>query len=198
MARRRAVAVFCGALGMTAIAAVVAPAFGQEANGDEPSGKFDYTIIDGRVDESTLRGYTVYTGSCMPCHGPDGLGSAFAPSLVRASERRTFEDFAFSIIQGRDILPGQVMPSFANDMRVMTHVRDIWNYLGARSEGGLGRGRPRLIEPDQITDEPQREGESATADEPQGEGEPTTAEPQGEEARPAEDPPQSEDDQQGG
>jgi mono/diheme cytochrome c family protein len=39
-------------------------------------------------------GWEVYTGTCMACHGPDGLGSSFAPSLVRAAERRTFEQFA--------------------------------------------------------------------------------------------------------
>ena len=187
MVKTRAVAVFCGGLGLAA-AALAAPALGQEAaQGEdvEPSGKFNYTIIDGRVDESTMRGYTVYTGSCMPCHGPDGLGSSFAPSLVRASQRRTFEDFAYSIIQGRDVLPGQVMPSFANDLRVMTHVPDIWNYLGARSEGGLGRGRPRPIETDAPAQDAapadnasQPAGEAQAADEPQ-----PSNEPQGESGR---------------
>lgn len=145
--RIRGFTLFSGALALSTFCAIAPLA----ENGEES--KFDYTVIDGRVDESTLMGFTVYTGSCMPCHGPDGLGSSFAPSLVRAAERRTFDDFARSIIMGRDFLPGQVMPSFADDFRVMSHVQDIWNYLGARAEGGLGRGRPQLIEEDSQNDQ---------------------------------------------
>jgi len=113
---------------------------------EEEESKFEYVVEGDKVDASTMMGWEVYTGTCMACHGPDGLGSSFAPSLVRASERRTFEQFAETIAEGRDVLPGQVMPSFADDVRVMSHVLDIWNYLGARSEGGLGRGRPKLLE----------------------------------------------------
>lgn len=138
---------FLGVL-VLASGALIAPLTGQEANDEtgEDESKFDYTVVDGRVDEGVAMGYQVYTGSCMPCHGPDGLGSAFAPSLLRAAERRTFEDFAQTIAEGRDVLPGQVMPSFADDVRVMSHVQDIWNYLGARAEGELGRGRPQPLE----------------------------------------------------
>jgi mono/diheme cytochrome c family protein len=125
-------------------ALVPAPTAAEEAAAGES--KFEFTVEDGRVDASTMMGYQVYTGSCMACHGPDGLGSSFAPSLIRAAERRSFEEFAETIAEGRDVLPGQVMPSFADDMRVMSHIGDIWNYLGARYEGGLGRGRPQLIE----------------------------------------------------
>jgi mono/diheme cytochrome c family protein len=137
-------AMSCGALVLT-LAVLAVPLAGQEA-GDEQDDKFDYTVVDGRVDESTHMGFSVYTGTCAACHGPDGLGSAVAPSLIRAAERRTFEQFAQVVAEGRSIMPGMVMPSFAQDMRVMTHVQDIWNYLGARAEGGLGRGRPQLIE----------------------------------------------------
>jgi mono/diheme cytochrome c family protein len=128
--------------GVLLAATAVAPLADEEAG----ESKFEYTVEDGRVDESVMMGWDVYTGSCMACHGPDGLGSSFAPSLLRAAERRTFEEFAQTIAEGRDVLPGQVMPSFADDMRVMTHIPDIWNYLGARQEGALGRGRPRPLE----------------------------------------------------
>lgn len=116
------------------------------ADADEAESKFEFVVEGNRVDASTMAGWEVYTGSCMACHGPDGLGSTFAPSLIRAVERRTFEQFAETIAEGRSLLPGQVMPSFADDMRVMSHIADIWNYLGARAEGGLGRGRPQLLE----------------------------------------------------
>jgi mono/diheme cytochrome c family protein len=119
----------------------------------ETSGKFEYVVENGHVDASTMKGWEVYTGTCMACHGPDGLGSSFAPSLLRAAERRTFDDFAQSIAEGLNFRPGMVMPSFAEDIRVMSHVVDIWNYLGARVEGGLPRGRPRLLEEDADTEE---------------------------------------------
>jgi mono/diheme cytochrome c family protein len=143
-------AMFCGVLAVT-MTLLVAPLIGQEAD-DEQESKFDYTVVDDRVDESTLMGFSVYTGTCAACHGPDGLGSSVAPSLIRAAERRTFDQFAQTVAEGRSLLPGMVMPSFADDMRVMSHLLDIWNYLGARAEGGLGRGRPQLIEAEEEND----------------------------------------------
>jgi mono/diheme cytochrome c family protein len=142
-------AMFCGVLAL-AMTLLVTPLIGQEAEDEE--NKFDYTVVDDRVDESTLMGFSVYTGTCAACHGPDGMGSSVAPSLIRAAERRTFEQFAQTVAEGRSLLPGMVMPSFAGDMRVMTHLQDIWNYLGARAEGGLGRGRPQLLEAEEETD----------------------------------------------
>jgi mono/diheme cytochrome c family protein len=132
-------ACFVAAAALSAVAA-------QTQDNSEQESKFTYTVENGKVDESTMTGFTVYTGSCMACHGPDGMGSSFAPSLIRAAERRTFAQFAQTIAEGRSLQPGMVMPSFAEDMRVMSHLEDIWNYLGARYEGGLGRGRPQLLE----------------------------------------------------
>ncbi len=106
----------------------------------------DYTVIDGNVDPNTREGYTVYSRACMACHGPDGLGSSFAPSLIQAAERRSFEEFAQTIAEGREIQPGQVMPSFADDLYVMSNLVNVWSYLKARADGGLGRGRPGIIE----------------------------------------------------
>jgi mono/diheme cytochrome c family protein len=105
-----------------------------------------YTVEDGRVDAGTAHGYMVYTGVCMPCHGPDGVGSSFAPSLVRAAERRTYEQMYETIRDGRSLLPGQVMPPFGEDENVMEAVPDIYRYLKARADGELGRGRPQLLE----------------------------------------------------
>lgn len=134
-----------GSIGLVGVVALVPAAIQAQDNGEEES-KFNYTVENGKVDQSTMTGFTVYTGSCMACHGPDGLGSSFAPSLIRAAQRRTFPQFAQTIAEGRSLQPGMVMPSFAEDMRVMSHLEDIWNYLGARYEGGLGRGRPQPIE----------------------------------------------------
>lgn len=149
-------------IGIVALVLAAAPISALLAQDTEPAqeeSKFDYVVEGDHVDTSTMTGWEIYTGSCMACHGPDGLGSSFAPSLVRAAERRTYDQFAETIAEGRDVLPGQVMPSFADDMRVMSHIPDIWNYLGARYEGGLGRGRPRLIEgSDDVELEEEEEG----------------------------------------
>lgn len=130
-----------------ALALLVSSAVAQGSGETEEESKFNYTVDDeGRVDESIMMGFNVYTGSCMACHGPDGLGSSFAPSLLRAAERRTFEIFAQTVAGGRSLQPGMVMPSFGGDIRVMSHLEDLWNYLGARQQGDVGRGRPRPME----------------------------------------------------
>lgn len=104
-----------------------------------------YTVEGDNVDEATFRGYEAYGRVCMACHGPDGVGSSFAPSLVQAAERRTFEEFQQTVVEGLDFQPGLVMPSFADDPYVMEHVGEIYSYLKARAEGDLGRGRPGII-----------------------------------------------------
>ena len=130
-----------------AFALLVTGAVAQDTGETDEESKFNYTVDEeGRVDESIMMGFNVYTGSCMACHGPDGLGSSFAPSLLRAAERRTFEVFAQTIAGGRSLQPGMVMPSFGGDIRVMSHLEDLWNYLGARQQGDVGRGRPRPME----------------------------------------------------
>jgi mono/diheme cytochrome c family protein len=127
------------ATGIVALVAVAPLAFSQEGEeAEEPT----YRVEDGAADPDTVQGYVVYTAQCMPCHGPDGLGSSFAPSLVRAAERRTFAQFEEVVRDGRSVMPGQVMPAFGDAPHVMDHVDDIWRYLKARAEGALGRGRP--------------------------------------------------------
>lgn len=114
-----------------------------EAEDDEIG---QYLVEDGKVDPDTYQGYLVYTRACQACHGPDGLGSSFAPSLVRASERRPFAEFAQTIAAGREVQPGQVMPSFADDTYVIGNIENIYRYMKARAAGDVGRGRPQVIE----------------------------------------------------
>lgn len=119
---------------------------GSDETESRPYRPGDYVVEDGKVDPNTYEGYLVYTRACMACHGPDGLGSSFAPSLIAMAERRGWADFASTIAAGRDVLPGQVMPSFADDPYVMRNIPNIFSYMRARGEGGLGRGRPQIIE----------------------------------------------------
>jgi len=80
-----------------------------------------------------------YNAACNHCHGPDGAGSSFAPSLVEhAFDREIFR---------RVVLAGKangvsVMEGFGGDPNVAPHVDDIYDYLKARAEGAIGRGRP--------------------------------------------------------
>jgi mono/diheme cytochrome c family protein len=132
--------------------AIQAMADEHRVTGDAPGA---FVVEDGKVDPDTYEGYITYTRVCMACHGPDGLGSSFAPNLVRAAERRGWADFAGTIAAGREVQPGQVMPSFADDPYVMGNIGKIFSYLRARGEGGLGRGRPRIIESMQEDAEPE-------------------------------------------
>lgn len=118
----------------------------EEASSQPGEGPGNYTVIDGRVDQGTYDGYIAYTRSCMACHGPDGLGSSFAPSLIQAVERRNFGEFSHTIATGLEIQPGRVMPSFADDDYVLSNIENIYSYMKARGAGDLGRGRPKVIE----------------------------------------------------
>ncbi|TDR49596.1 cbb3-type cytochrome c oxidase subunit III [Halomonas ventosae] len=118
----------------------------EKATSQSGEGPGNYTVIDGKVDQGTYDGYIAYTRSCLACHGPDGLGSTFAPSLIQAVERRNFGEFSHTIVSGLEIQPGRVMPSFADDEYVLSNVENIYSYMKARSAGDLGRGRPKVIE----------------------------------------------------
>lgn len=107
--------------------------------------KKPYSVVDGKVDRGTYNGYRRYHASCHVCHGPDGLGSSYAPALVdslKVIDEATFNDV---VINGRQNLSAgqeKVMPSFAAAPDVTDYLADIYAYLKARSDGAIGRGRP--------------------------------------------------------
>jgi methanol metabolism-related c-type cytochrome len=103
-----------------------------------------YTIEDGKVDQGTYNGWRRYHASCHTCHGPDGLGSSYAPSLVDSP--MSYEDFTEVVINGRENVSSSqqsVMPAFGNVMDVATYIDDIYAYVQARADGALDRGRPQ-------------------------------------------------------
>jgi methanol metabolism-related c-type cytochrome len=103
-----------------------------------------YSVVDGKVDQGTYNGWRRYHASCHTCHGPDGLGSSYAPSLVDAP--MSYEDFTEVVMNGREnVTTSQqsVMPAFGTVMDVAMYVDDIYGYLQARADGVLGRGRPQ-------------------------------------------------------
>jgi methanol metabolism-related c-type cytochrome len=108
-----------------------------------------YEVVDGKVDQGTYNGYRRYHASCHVCHGPDGLGSSYAPNLVDSLKTMTHEQFNEVVINGRqNLAAGQekVMPAFGEVMDVAMYIEDLYAYLKARSDGVVGRGRPKRIE----------------------------------------------------
>ena len=119
----------------------------------EESGKYfdkddapTYNVkADGSVDWYTYSGYRRYHAECHVCHGPDGMGSSYAPSLVDSLKNMNYQQFSEVVVQGRqNVNAGQqsVMPSFGTNNNVMCYLDDIYVYLRARAEGAMDRTRP--------------------------------------------------------
>lgn len=120
---------------------------GQPAAADEEPKP--YTVKDGRIDQNTFNGYRRYGDSCLRCHGPDGAGSSYAPDLTNSLKHMTKEEVEDTIINGRkNVTTAQenVMPSFGEVPDVVNYIDDIYGYLKARSDGVIGRGRPKRID----------------------------------------------------
>jgi methanol metabolism-related c-type cytochrome len=104
---------------------------------------------DGTVDWYTYVGYLRYGANCMQCHGPDGLGSSYAPSLVDSLKSLSYTDFVSIVAAGKkevNTAQQQVMPSFGANRNVMCYIDPIYTYLRARSDGALNRKRPEQHE----------------------------------------------------
>lgn len=107
-----------------------------------------YHVMEGKVDRGTYNGFRRYHASCHVCHGPDGLGSSFAPPLVESMKYLDYSAFAEIVVNGRQavgVAGNSVMPPFAFDPNVMEYINDIYGYLRARTDGVLDRGRPQRI-----------------------------------------------------
>ena len=104
-----------------------------------------YTIVDGKVDFGTYNGFRRYHNTCHVCHGPDAMGSSFAPPLIDSLKTMNFGDFVRIVSAGQQNTwraENSVMPGFAENPNVMKYINDIYAYLRARADGALGRGRP--------------------------------------------------------
>jgi len=119
------------------------------ATDSAPSAK-PYTVKDGNhVDMSTYKGFLYYGDACMRCHGPDGMGSSYAPNLTQVLKRLSKEQVENTIINGKkDVSQSSdlVMPAFGTNADVVENIDNIYNYLLARSDGALGRGHPEHLE----------------------------------------------------
>ncbi len=100
---------------------------------------------DGKVDWYTYIGFLRYSANCLQCHGPDGLGSTYAPSLVDRFQDLSYGDVLGIVAGGmKNVSAAQdlVMPALGTNKNVMCYIDAIYIYLRARSDGALGRGRP--------------------------------------------------------
>jgi methanol metabolism-related c-type cytochrome len=100
---------------------------------------------DGTVDWATFSGFRRFNSECYVCHGPDGVGSTFAPALVDSLKTLTYEQFLEIVTNGKEEVNTanqKKMPAFGTNPNVMCYIDDIYAYLKARSDGVLGRGRP--------------------------------------------------------
>ncbi|MBB3770184.1 methanol metabolism-related c-type cytochrome [Angulomicrobium tetraedrale] len=112
-----------------------------------PDGDPTYNIApDGTLDWYTYSGYRRYHAECHVCHGPDGMGSSYAPALADSLKTLTYAQFMETVVNGKKNIgvgtADQVMPAFGENKNVMCYLDDIYVYLKARADGTLGRERP--------------------------------------------------------
>jgi len=100
---------------------------------------------DGAVDWYTYVGFNRYSSECLRCHGPDGMGSTYAPALMESIRRLSYTDF-YAVVAGgkQDVSASQglVMPANGQNKNVMCYIDAIYVYLRARADDAVGRGRP--------------------------------------------------------
>jgi mono/diheme cytochrome c family protein len=129
MSRWTALAVCAAAVTALASAPMLAEQPGAEAR----------TESKAAAGQAVLNGYRRYNSACNHCHGPDGVGSTFAPALIEDPlPWRRFQQ----IVEQGSASGASVMRGFADDPNVAPYVRDIWLYLEGRAAGRVGRGRP--------------------------------------------------------
>ena len=112
------------------------------ADGDAAPAAKPYRIVNDEVDERTYEGFRRYHASCNHCHGPYGLGSTFAPSLI--ADLADAATFRLIVLGGRS-QGTSVMKGFADDSNVAPYVDAIYSYLRARADGALGTSRPNRM-----------------------------------------------------
>ncbi|WP_092510244.1 c-type cytochrome, methanol metabolism-related [Afipia sp. GAS231] len=100
---------------------------------------------DGTVDWYTYSGYRRYHSECHVCHGPDGMGSTYAPALKDSLKTMSYPDFLGVVASGRkNVSTAQenVMPAFGDNPNVACYMDDLYVYLRARANDAVGRVRP--------------------------------------------------------
>jgi methanol metabolism-related c-type cytochrome len=150
---------YCAATALTLVAAlfsigtVLADGSGDPTAVKNEDGKYydkegnpTYKIqADGTVDFYTYSGFVRYHSECHVCHGPDGMGSSYAPALADSLKTLSYGDFLGVVASGRknvNTANENVMPAFGTNKNVMCVIDDIYVYLRARANDAIPRGRP--------------------------------------------------------
>lgn len=105
---------------------------------------------DGKVDFYSYVGFVRYSANCLRCHGPDGMGSSYGPTLVNSLKTLSYLDVITTVANGKkDVSASQdlVMPALGDNKNVMCYLDAIYVYLRGRSNGAIGRGRPEDHQP---------------------------------------------------
>src|SRR5260370_1933046 len=100
---------------------------------------------DGAADWYTYSGYRRYHSECHVCHGPDGMGSTYAPALKDSLKTMSYADFLGVVASGRQNVStaqDNVMPAFGDNPNVACYMDDLYVYLRARANDAVGRERP--------------------------------------------------------
>jgi methanol metabolism-related c-type cytochrome len=100
---------------------------------------------DGTVDWYTYSGYRRYHSECHVCHGPDGMGSSYAPALTDSLKTMNYGDFLSIVASGRKNVSTSeknVMPALGDNPNVACYMDDLYIYLRARAHDAVGRVRP--------------------------------------------------------
>ncbi|MGB9334001.1 MAG: c-type cytochrome, methanol metabolism-related [Candidatus Acidiferrales bacterium] len=103
--------------------------------------KKDGTLV---ADWGTYNGYRRYHSECHVCHGPNGLGSSYAPALADSLKTMDYSTFLSTVASGRirdEAGTKFVMPTFGDNKNVMCYVNDLYLYLRARASGDLPAGQ---------------------------------------------------------
>ena len=106
---------------------------------------FHVTNDGKKVDWYTYSGYRRYHAECHVCHGPDGMGSTYAPALKDSLKHLSYEEFIGILAGGKQDVSSseqKVMPAFGDNKNVMCYADDLYVYLKARAAGAWGRARP--------------------------------------------------------
>ncbi len=122
----------------------------QDGKWVDKAGNPTYHLNGNKLDYYAFAGYIRYTANCMVCHGPDGLGSTYAPSLVDALKTMDYTQFLTVVASGmKNVSSSQnlVMPAWGDNKNVMCYIDDIYVYLRGRADGAIGRGRPAEHDP---------------------------------------------------
>ena len=101
------------------------------------------------VDKPTYIGWRAFQLHCFQCHGPGGIGTTFAPSVIDLMNQHVdYARFSYVMKHGYTGRTG-AMPTFEKNNAVLKDLGKIYGYLRARADGALPVGRPkRLKTPD--------------------------------------------------